>query len=219
MQYNLTTHGLLTSEHSREEMMTDLSGSTNTNSENQQSAVATCAVDDNYDKFVENLAKNHVAQVFTNQSSSHALSILRNVFKYADKEVNIFSGTLDSCVYNDKELISAAENFLKTKHGIVRVLLQGDVAHSRKDVENDFLHVILSLGGDIKLAQDDNPLKNVDNHFLVADSKAYRVELDVNERSAVCNFNDESLGTQLKNVFNSSWESKVIPLSLTAQSA
>lgn len=199
--------------------MSELPESANTEAETNQGAASSCAIDPEYDVFVENLAKGHVAQIFTNQSASHALSILRNVFKFAEHDVNIFSGRLDSCVYNDKELISAAKDFIINRKGTVRVLVQDNIDQSRKDSENDFLNAILSSGGNINCTNYDHPLKNADKHFFVSDSKTYRVELDIKERSAVCNFNDEALGAQLNNAFNSLWDMKVTPLSLSAHSA
>jgi hypothetical protein len=194
--------------------MIEPSSSASTESVRPQCSCGPCIVDPIYDQFVEQLAKDHVAQVFTNQSAAHALSILRNAFKYAKHDVNIFSGTLDSCVYNDKELISEAKDFITRRNGIIRVLLQNAVDDSRTKDENDFLNAILSSGGHIKLTEDGHPLKNAEKHFFVSDTKAYRVELDIRERSAVCNFNDETLGGQLNKLFTSSWDVKTTPLAI-----
>lgn len=163
-----------------------------------------CKIDLDYEEFVEGLAERRDPKVFSNRSASHALSILRNVFKIAKNEVSIFSGKLDPCVYTDKILLDQAEKFVSAG-GQVRVILQNDIPQDRKGGPEDFYHFAISRGK-VKLVSDGHPLKDVKKHFLVSDNSVYRLELNIEEQSAVCSFNDEQRASQLSEIFKAAWE-------------
>jgi len=167
-----------------------------------------CEIDPVYDAFVNELAERRDPKVISNRSSSHALSILRNVFKYAKSEVNIFTGELDPCVYNDKVLLEYAENFVG-KGGKIKVILQNEIPQERMEAPQDFYNFAVSKG-EIKLADEKHPLKKIEKHFLVSDCMAYRLELNIEERSAVCSFNDEHHASQLNDIFNAAWASAAV---------
>lgn len=170
-----------------------------------------CKIDLDYEEFVEGLADRRDSKVFSNRSAAHALSILRNVFKIAKKEVSIFSGRLDPCVYTDEVLLKHANAFAD-RGGKVRVILQNDIPQDRRSNVQDFYCFAISHGK-VRLITEKHPLKKVQKHFLVSDNSVYRLELDIDEHSAVCSFNDVKRASQLSEAFEAAWKNvEAVPI-------
>lgn len=186
----------------------DESGSTNS-----------CEIDIEYDKFVRGLAERRDPSTFSNRSCSHALSILRCVFDISEKEVDIFSGALAPLVYNDEDLLKSAEKFLAVKKGKIRILLQNNVPSSRVNNTADFLNFVSKFPNicQVKIVNDDHGFKNSKTHFLVADSSAYRIELDISQHTAICSLEDKAFASQLNGIFNTAWNTKVTDLPIPQQ--
>jgi len=178
-----------------------------------------CEIDVEYDKFVRGLANRRDRNTFSNESCSHALSILRCVFDFSEKEVDIFSGELASRVYNDKILLKSAEKFLADKKGKLRILLQNNVPPARASTMSDFLNFSLKYPDNckVRIVNDEHGLKNSNTHFLVADSRAYRIELDISEHTAICCFEDKDFASELNEVFDTAWDSKFTDLPIPQQ--
>jgi hypothetical protein len=164
-------------------------------------------IDSAYASFVQDLAKRRDSKTFSNQSSAHAITILRNVFETAERYVDIFSGQLLSSVYNDKNLLEAVKSFVNSREGIVNILLQESIPSHRVNNDGDFLKVMYDLrdkGCWVGAVTENNRLKNASSHFLVADDRMYRIELDPINFNAVCSFQDNSIARKLKKVFDES---------------
>jgi hypothetical protein len=161
-------------------------------------------VDHAYETFVLDLATRKDPKTFSNQSRSHALTILRNVFESAERYVDIFSGELFSPVYNDKRLLVSVRAFV-SKGGEVNILLQKEIPKSRLSDKNDFLNIMYDKrdkGCSVKIVNKSTALGQATSHFLVSDDRMYRVELDTVKHMAVCSFQERSMSVMLKNLFN-----------------
>lgn len=162
-------------------------------------------IDPEYEVFVKDLAARQDSKTFSNQSRSHALTILRNVFNTAEKYVDIFSGKLNPSVYNDKKLLESVSAFIE-KGGKVNILLQNDISPDRLKDENDFLNLMFKnrVGGccSVGVVTKGNHLETANVHFLVSDDRTYRVELDIINHTAVCSFQAVPVATKLRDFFN-----------------
>lgn len=162
-------------------------------------------IDTEYEVFVQDLAKRKDAKTFSNQSRSHALTILHNVFDSAEKYVDIFSGNLDPAVYDNEKLLDSVKNFIEKRGGKVNVLLQEEVCEARLSDSNNFIGTILANsdnGCSIQVVTQNNNLAKADKHFLVADDRIYRVELDIVKHTAVCSFQESSIAINLRALFD-----------------
>ncbi|MFZ2269438.1 MAG: hypothetical protein WAV95_17835 [Azonexus sp.] len=168
-------------------------------------------IDVEYDKFINKLAETSDTRTITNGSSSHALSILRSVFKHSKNYVKIFTGRLCETVYNDDTLLIEAANFI-SKGGKLEILIQeGGIAaiaghkflESIKKNCNDTKDINSRLI--IKGLDDSHVLSKADVHFLVADDKIYRVEDDITNKTAVGCFNDPERSMKLNAIFESAF--------------
>lgn len=161
-------------------------------------------VDVEYEAFVARLATGKDKRTISNSSKSHALSILRNVFRSAEEYVKLFSGSLSTDVYNDETLIHEMKKFVD-KNGRVSVLVQKpDLLN--QDAKNEFLAQLLTLKDnervEVKEALEGNILKDVEAHFLVSDDRMYRIEVDIINNTAVGSFNDNQRAVRLRDIFD-----------------
>ena len=169
-------------------------------------ATQVVTVDVEYEAFVARLAEEKDERTISNSSKSHALSILRSVFRSAQEYVKIFSGSLSPDVYNDETLIHEMKKFVNDRKGNVQVLIQNP-ADLQPDVGNKFLVELLALreaGREVKIneALDQNHLKDAEMHFLVSDDRMYRIEVNIKKHTAVSSFNDAQRAARLKGVFD-----------------
>ncbi len=116
----------------------------------------------------------------------------------------LFSGSLSPCVYNDETLLDEVKKF-EARGGSIEVLVQNP-EQIEQNGANQFLSDLLSLTarGRVKIYEvlDQNPLKNVDTHFLVSDDRMYRIEVDIDKKTAISSFNDTQRDLQLRDTFD-----------------
>lgn len=167
-------------------------------------------VDVEYEAFVARLAEEKDERTISNSSKSHALSILRSVFRSAQEYVKLFSGSLSPDVYNDETLIHEMKKFVTSddRKGKVQVLIQNPDDLRNQGAENKFLAELLALREterervEINEVLGQNPLKNAEMHFLVSDDRMYRIEVNIKRNTAVSSFNDADRAARLKAVFD-----------------
>lgn len=154
------------------------------------------AKDPEYKKFVTLLAKNKENRVFLNSDEDHALDVLVEIFQLSQKKVRIFAGCLCQHVGNQPEYIVALSEFLE-RGGELEVLLS---AYDEQSAKNSNLYKRLayykSEGKPIVVKQTtikpylSNDPEKKEVHFTVGDDVAYRMEMDVQKRTAECNLNN-----------------------------
>lgn len=166
-----------------------------------------------------NLAQNRVNRTFLNSDEEHALIVLINMFKCANDTIRIFAGNLCKHIGNAPEYIEAISDFIE-RNGKVRILLnEYDAKYLSESNLFKRLSYYLSEGSDIKIKQTSahpylskDPDKK-DVHFTIFDETGYRIETDIEKRTAECNFNSPILSKKLANffdnIFNAPYSSNV----------
>ncbi len=164
----------------------------------------------NYRNAVEFYASTNSEEIFDNLGPSHAANVLEKIFKYADKEIFMFSGTLNKEVADNPDLIREVTTFLKEKKKI-NIFLE-NIPQKEEDKSN--LYKILlnhSKNHDnviIKKAPNEfiTDLKNIFKsgralHFIVTNNFAFRIEIDADKFKAKCSFNHEDYSNLLLKTF------------------
>ena len=162
-------------------------------------------VDASYEKFITDLATTSSEQTFTNSSAAHALAIVRTIFKNSKSNICMFTGKLD-LIYEDGELLSNLREFIDGHNGNLKILIQEE---GFVDGDNVFLRTALgckNAANVIVKKAAGNKLSGIKKHFLVADDRSYRVETDVNSKTAIGCFNDRGVAQKLNTAFNEMFE-------------
>lgn len=161
-----------------------------------------------YKEYVSFLAQNKIDKNFINSDQEHALEVFVNLFKNAQSIARIFAGCLTSKVSNDSNYIVAISDFIE-RGGEVKILLNKfDDSTAKKSNLIKRLSFYKSQGKPILIKKTEakpyyasDPEKK-EIHFTVIDNKSYRIETDVVERTADCNFNNEPLAKSIATFFD-----------------
>lgn len=162
-----------------------------------------------YRKFVSSLAiGDGVDRVFMNSDEEKALIVLVELFKSAKTKVRIFAGSLYHSVGNKLEYLIALSEFLE-RGGELRVLLN-DYNEEAAKTSNLYkrLAYYKSKGKPIFIkTTNSRPYRTGDPekkevHFTIGDEKSYRIETDIEKRTAECNFNNPVLAKTIADFFD-----------------
>lgn len=164
-----------------------------------------------YSKFVSGLAENKENRIFLNSDEEHGLIVYVNLLKIAKKQIRIFAGRLCEHIGNKPEFVEAISEFIE-RGGTVSILLNkydeniivksplfmrlAYYVSEKKNISVKATEVTAHLGN------------NGQVHFAIADDTAYRLETDVVERTAQCNFNNATIAAKLIEVFDKVFDSK-----------
>lgn len=166
------------------------------------------AVEKNYKDFVMALSISGENKTFLNSDEEHALEVLVRIFQIAQKEIRIFAGCLCHHVGNKQEYIIALSEFLE-RGGSLKILLN---KFDKEKAKASGLYKRLAYYKEkgypvtVKESQahpyftEDPDKKEI--HFTVADNKAYRIETDIEKRTAECNFNNPNLAKDTTTFFD-----------------
>ena len=169
-------------------------------------------VDKQYADFVRSLARSGDGRTFLNSDEDKAVEVLVNLFQISTEEVRIFAGNLCEHVGDKPEYIIALSEFVE-RGGKLFILLNN---YDKKKAEGSNLFKRLayfkSLGKPIFIKStpahpyivSDKDKKEV--HFTVGDRKAFRIETDFVNRTAVCNFNLPKMADETAKFFDSLFE-------------
>ncbi|WP_418869325.1 hypothetical protein [Segatella hominis] len=165
------------------------------------------AVDRDYKDFVKTLSVSGENKTFLNSDEDHALEVLVRIFQTAQKDVRIFAGCLCRHVGNKQEYIIALSEFLE-KGGTLKILLN---KYDQEVAKTSGLYkrlayykekgypIIVKESKAHPYLTSDPDKKEI--HFTVADEKAYRIETDIEKRTAECNFNNPILAQGMTTFF------------------
>lgn len=168
-----------------------------------------------YRDFVHALAINRENKVFLNSDENHALDVLVEIFQNAKDEVRIFAGSLCKHVGNEERYIVALSDFLDRK-GKLRILLNDynpDYAKNSDLYKRLAFYKGLSEGDIIIKSTKATPhlksdTEDINVHFTIGDRNSYRLETDIENRTAICNFNDTDRSSVLADFFDKLFASK-----------
>lgn len=175
-----------------------------------------------YIAYIQMLAKGNVDRIYMNSGDEHALIVLIELFKKAANSIRIFAGSLCGSLGDDIQYIYAISNFID-KGGNVKILV---TEYNEDKAYNSPLYRQLAffkdLGKSVEIKHTDfrirsnNSEDTTDKHFTVADSQSYRIETNIEDRTARGNFNDSETAQKLEDMFDemfSSNKSRQIDLS------
>lgn len=148
-----------------------------------------------YKAFVKQLSDSNDDRVFLNSSPEHAVVVTAQIFRQSTHIVRIFAKNLCRTIGNDPEYIAALSDFIE-RGGEVRILLNGYEEECAR-VSNLYkrLAYYKHLGRAITVKTttvfpyltDDEDQKEI--HFTIGDDKAYRIETNIESRTAECCMN------------------------------
>ena len=130
------------------------------------------------------------------------------IFQTAEKEVRIFAGCLCHHVGNKQEYIIALSEFLE-RGGSLKILLN---KYDKEVAKTSGLYKRLAYYKEQKFPVEvkettahpflTNDPDRKEVHFTVADEKSYRIETDIEKRTAECNFNNSELAKGIIKFFD-----------------
>jgi hypothetical protein len=150
-----------------------------------------------YEEIVARMAAEKQPSRISNLGPSHASAVIKNIFLNADSSVKLFSGSMKYEFYANPEIINAVRVFLSKKDAHLQILVQDDA-----DVGKvlNLLDPLLVEKVDVRKRLDASSYLN---HYLVADRRAYRLELDDRTCKAIVNFNEPEVASVLADEFDS----------------
>jgi hypothetical protein len=161
-----------------------------------------------YKVYIRGLADNNLSEQFKNAGCECASIVLSNIYRKAQKNINIYSKAMSASVTSSDEYLSELENFLN-RDGKIRILLEETF-----DVNSKALEVIRKFGKNVNKVENagilfripDNDGDMVPLHFTTADDTMFRSEFDVNGHKAFGSFNNIEETLVLNDLFNEAFE-------------
>ena len=165
----------------------------------------------------------------SNSRPNHAAYIIHKLLDRAEQRVLIYSGRLKQdqdgvSIYGSPSIIDAARKLLRKPQSELSIVVEKEVDVDDGQAPND--HPLIAaiqmeadrgwMRGkfDVKsLAHGEEPFPQ---HFVVMDDRAYRVETDGNQLSAIANFGDPETAKLAADVFGHLHESSDEVCSLAA---
>ncbi len=157
---------------------------------------------DRYAKVVNRLAQTQTDSRFSNRGPIHARIVVTAMFCNAVSTVRLYTGCLHEPFYTSNAVLESIQKFLTTSR-TSRFLILSEEAPSHSVISR-----ILDLKGASRLSIHVLDKHKVPSdmrwpdHFMVADSRAFRLEVDHENREAIVNFNEPTFSIALSNVFD-----------------
>lgn len=157
--------------------------------------------DPSYDEFVDGLAKNSHDLTFKNYSEEHELSILKAIFNHSKNHISLFYDDMDARIFGNKTLIRAARAFLELDYSKLFIVVRNhtftaDHCEFTKQLLGEFGYKIDIRKTSINSRVDEMPL-----NFIIADNHIYRLEDDIDNKTATGSFNDRETTAILQGLF------------------
>lgn len=155
-----------------------------------------------YYRFASVLFEKEINEPFDNGEYAHALWGMYKLFEMAEHSINVFSGKLKEQIngvdfYANTTFLEIVKKFLKKPDSNLSIVTEEmlENTHPFMDLQKSFPNQV-----EILTLQENYSF----NHFMVADSKAYRYELDEDDGKvkAKFNFNDEKSSKTLIRIFD-----------------
>lgn len=162
-----------------------------------------------YRQAIEFLALHKQNFSIHNVGNEHAKIVLSNIFLNARHTVRIVANTLRNDVVDSQEYQDALCSFLSRDNALLQIIVS-KLPNNVSENCNCNIYRRLSLNpayaqGRIKLRIAGKNLFRIgDNpaNFCVADGIMYRLENDIENRTAICNFGDVSRSIKFEQVFD-----------------
>lgn len=161
-----------------------------------------------YKIFVHSLAINGEDRIFLNSNEDKAIVVLVELIQNARQELRIFAGNLCNGVGGNFEYIVAISEFVE-RGGILKILLNKyDPTCAKNSNLFKRLAYYIAQGKNILIKEtkakpyrtNDSEKKEI--HFTVGDYISYRIETDIEKRTAECNFNSPEVARGITDFFD-----------------
>lgn len=161
-----------------------------------------------YKNFVHTLAKNDEDRIFLNSDKDKAIIVLVRLIQNSQNELRIFAGNLCNSVGDNSDYIIAISEFIE-RGGTIKILLNNyDPDFARNSNLFKRLAYYIAQGKNIFVKKTDakpyrtSDVEKKEIHFTVGDNKAYRIETDIEKRTAECNFNSPQVAKGIADFFD-----------------
>jgi len=158
---------------------------------------------DQYRTAVEALANEKPNKRFSNKGAQHAAVVVEQIFRGATDTVRVFSGSLSSDIYLQEPVKASIQQFLQRPNTSLWVITQTAI-----DPATEAFIRRIATEGRVVVVSAPESARELGNHFMVADGRAYRFEVDGKNREAVVNFNEPGIATALAASFDSATAQK-----------
>ena len=146
-----------------------------------------------YRNVFRTMIRENDTNIIDNISSDHAVVIIQELIRSAEKRVSIICQKLSSYVYGNDETLRVIEDAIK--RGVrFDVIIKERCPESEK---------CASLIGNVKTLRDRDLSKIDIPDFCVVDSRRFRFETDSKKRTAKVCANNEMLGRKMQEAFDS----------------
>lgn len=163
-----------------------------------------CQALEEYRNLIHSYAEEKKNIEFLNSGEDHALNVFVEIFSHAKNHIRIYAHSLCSEAPNKEEYIENLSDFIEKEGSKLEIILQE--IDSEAIVNSPLfkrLHYHIKKKDNVEIYRTDVIVyKDVNEvHFTVGDDCMYRVEKDVNTRSAYCNMNDKEYAANLISLF------------------
>lgn len=149
-----------------------------------------------YIEYISLLSHNKVNKDFSNSDEMHAIEVLVKIFEQSKDCVRIFAQSLcNNQVSNNPKYITALSDFIE-RGGKVEIAIN---SYNEEDIRQSNLFkrlaYYLKQDGRVEIYKTEakpylsNDIEQKEVHFTIGDDIAYRLETDIEKRTAICNFN------------------------------
>lgn len=157
-----------------------------------------------YRETISKYAKTEEYLEIANGSAIHATFLLQTFFENAKEKICIYTRRLHVDVFDNYDLLSAAKGFLE-KNENTKILIAFQKADAQEEIlGRSFIKELAKVEGAQQKLElwDANTWPAKLNHFAVMDDKAFRYELNHDQKEAVANFGDKKSAKKLSELFN-----------------
>lgn len=165
-----------------------------------------------YKDFVHLQALSESGLNFLNSDEDKMKTVYIEMLNNATSEFRIFAGSLTCDVTNSSEFIETLSDYIE-RGGFLHILLND--YKKEKVIESQLFKRLAYYQYQKKpvvVKQSiDHPYINTQDgptyiHFALGDKTSYRVETDINQRTAICNMNNPELTTKYADYFDKLFE-------------
>jgi len=157
-----------------------------------------------YEETIKWLAKARKNEVFYNSSESHATVVLSSMFENAEHYVHTVCGDLCGDLSTNSEFIKQVENFLSSDPNRKFYVLFD--AYNEKFGETKLAKILLKYSEQVQTRRLKDAAyltyKGIRAHLTISDNRAFRLEINVDDKMAFGNFNDKEKAKIFDDVFN-----------------
>ena len=160
-----------------------------------------------YSDYISSLRKKRINRIFMNSDSEKRKTVYSELLQSANSNLRFLAGNLCDEITNSEDFVEGISDFIEN-NGKLEIILnqydEGQIKASNLYKRLAFYSAqnydvsVMNTSMTVKISIHD---KETPAHFAVADHLAYRLEVDIEKRTAICNMKDETLSRKLVEIF------------------